>query len=87
MSWTALIPELVGLGVEITQAVLEHTGHDIDADTWKELGPKVEALVVKAMSGEDISHEELLKYIPDTLQMRLLQLAKKAKRIEQGLPI
>jgi hypothetical protein len=86
---TEIIPEIVGLAVTITRTVLNATGQDvtIDEDAWRALGPKIETLVAKAISGEDISHDELMQYIPDDLRMRMLQTAKRVERINAGLPV
>jgi len=86
---TEIIPEIVGLAVTITRTVLNATGQDvtIDEDAWNALGPKVESLVTKALAGEDISHDELMQYIPDDLRMRMLQSRKRIERIDAGLPV
>lgn len=84
----ALIPEAVRLGMDIAEAIAEHRGIKLGTDEWKALGPEVQALVEKAVSGEDISHEELMQHLPSgDLPLRVLQLQKKAERIAQDLPV
>jgi len=86
MDWVALaglIPEIINITVDII-----HEVHGkVDDARWKALGPEIEALVKKALSGEDFSHEEVLKYVPKEFELRLLQLRKKKERIEAGLPV
>lgn len=78
---------LVGLGVEIAQAVLEHKDVDIDKDAWKGLGDNVQRLIERAIDGEDISHDELMLMFPHETRMRVLQETKKLARLAQGLPV
>jgi len=78
---------LVGLGVEIAQAILESKSVDIDKPTWEGLGDSVQSLIERAIDGEDISHDELMELLPSELKMRVLQETKKLARLAQGLPV
>jgi len=81
----AVVPEIV----EIVTFLIEKVKPEVDADRWNELGPEIQSLIEKTISGEDFSHSELMQYIPDKgeLELRALQLKKKAERIEKGLPV
>ena len=85
---TELIGELIGVAIDVTRVIIEaKTGHSIDAESWKELGPQVQELVMKALADGEFTDEELRKFIPQDIEMRALQLQKKKERIEAGLPV
>jgi len=81
--WDVIIPAVTSLVIKIVEAVKPQ----VDAERWQDMGPKIASLVQKAVSGEDFSHDELMKYIPRTLEMELLQARKKTERIEKGLAV
>lgn len=83
-----LIPGIVGLAVDATKAIIEaKTGHTIDAESWKELGPQIQALVEKAIADGEFTDSELRQFIPQDLDIRALQTKKKKERIEAGDPV
>lgn len=84
-----IIPELVSLTVDVTRIILDRVAPDVDLDddAWDQLGPKIRDLVTMAVSGQDISHEDLAQYIPSELRMRMLQTQKRIERIAAGLPV
>lgn len=82
-----MIPEAVRLAIDIASEIAKARGIALDTKAWDMLGPEIEDLVTKAVSGDDISHDDLMQTLPDHLAMRVLQIQKRTERIAQGLPV
>lgn len=80
-----LIPDVVDLVVLITNQVKPQ----VDEARWKELGPDLRDLITAMIEGRDLTHNEVMGYIPDKKKMELYAdvVHKRAARVAAGLPI